>query len=145
MLQLTQAKFLQLQERYYKTVVNLPPPVVTFQLFTAGGGDSFQQFIGEQSKSSVDKPIKCLYKRQISPYQRTKMGIDEDVEMVIYVPPKILIEQYGTFQLDYKKLNVVFNDGLNNEVYVVNKMVFGEPLYNSCIYVEYHLKSKTKI
>ena len=143
MLTLPAQKFFAYQDRFFQQVMNLPP-VVTFYYNTASGGDAYEIFTGQQTRSQEGVAIHCLYKRQLNDYQRTKYGIDEDVQAVIYVPPQILAQIFGTFQLDYKRINIMFSDLKNDEVYVVRRMVYLEPLYDSCLAVSYHLVSKTK-
>lgn len=142
---------MQLQEKFYRQVVNLPP-VVSFSVVTVAKKstanadlDDYDNFVGDNDRTPVTHTIKCLYKREISVWERKKIGIDEDVAAIIYVPPKVLIEKFGTFKLDYKKILVTFTDYNNNDEYVVDRVVYQEPHYDSCIAVQYHIKSADKV
>lgn len=145
MLALPQNKFLAVQQKFYQQVINLPPKIsMSFPTVNSVGTNSYVEYLRAQGVTAAPVvDIKCLYKRNISVWDRKKYGLAEDIECIVYIPPQEMVTHFGGFQLDYKKAKIVFLDYKNDDVYYADKVIFKEPHYGSCITVELHLKNAT--
>lgn len=129
-----------MQEELYLTFNNSPLVCTLHIASIDAGATSFQRFVGESSRTYTDYPIKCLWDRNFSPYQREKYGISEDVTGAVYLSPKMVKKKLGYWKLDKLKTKISFN----GENFIVDELNFLGEMYNSCIAIELRLVSDVK-
>lgn len=129
---------LQKFQRYravFEQEVNKQPVEANIILAVIADSTGFTGFTGDKTPTYIDKVVKCLYKRDFSPFERTKFGLKDEVTGVLYIPPNNLIAAFGTWKLAETKIKVL----LYGDTYGVGYVRFNGPMYDSCISVEYRL------
>lgn len=147
-IQIPEGKFFQFKATFYAQCKRLPlvcslivsvPAVATLD-------NTFETFVGNRPRTSTPYKVYCLYKRDLSVYDRTKYGIDKDVEMLVWIPPQEIEKYFGAynFRINSETTKVQFEDYAQDTaggtVMVIDKVVYQAPLYDSCMAVELHLK-----
>jgi hypothetical protein len=144
MITLPKNKFLRFQDNFYRQVIALPMKLTFIEKIVDDSADDYDKLVKAAGYSTESKTVRCMYRTNFTPWERTKFGLAQDATAIAYIPPQELIDLYGKFRLNFKTFDVQHTDLFNNEIYVVNKVKFQEPLYDSCICVELHLQSKVK-
>lgn len=132
---------MQAKQKFYSTVMQLPVVWTLIQTFPVRTDDAYLDFIGDNKRADNTFQIKALYRNQFSEWERTKFGIHKDVSGLLYVPPQVLEQTFGTFRLDWNTIKAQQPDQYEGqEPFVVDRVAYQEPLYKSCVAVILHLK-----
>ena len=142
---LPKAKFLQYQNIFFRKVTATPYFVeletVTASDYTEDDGSfSLEKFVGDSPRSSVRHTFKALYEKEISDRTREKYGLPKEVNGVVYLSPKQLVPVFGDYHLDWNTTKIHFE----GRVQVVNKIVYLEELYKSCVGVQIFVRDELK-
>lgn len=106
----------------------------------SGSDDFLSGFVGDSTRTSVSHTFKALYEKEISDRTREKYGLPKEVNGVVYLSPLQLVPVYGTFKLNWNKVKVHFED----RVQVINKIVYLEQLFDSCVGVQIFVQDELK-
>lgn len=145
-LKLPISKVNEVRKLFFKTLKGLPTrcTLITLSLDsdTADGFSSLMKSI-ERTTPATETKVSVLYRKEFSEYERQKMGLHIDVKAVIWISPDELPVTIGQrFEDTLRKVR--FDDFHDNEVYVIQSVIYKEPLqYGSrktCIAIEIHLK-----
>lgn len=93
---------------------------------------SLESFVGDSPRTSVKYKLQALYEKIISDRMRDKYGLAKEVNGVVYLSPLQLTPILGTFYLDWNKTKIHFN----GRVQVINKIIYLEEMYDSCIGIQ---------
>lgn len=136
---ITPTKFLRYQEAFHKEASSSPLKctlIITGKTST----DAFSDFVGDNTRTEEIHDIPILWERSLESINRSKYGIEQGRDSTMFISPKTLERHLGTFRIDARTTKVRF---LGRD-WIVDKVDFLSPLYNSCIAVEIHLQSATK-
>lgn len=103
-------------------------------------GFSIESFVGDSKRTSTLNSFRALYEKEISDRTREKYGLPKEVNGIIYLSPKQLIPVYGDFHLDWNKTKIHFE----GRVQVINKIVYLEELYGSCVGIQIFVRDSLK-
>lgn len=135
----TKNKFLQYRKLFYQKVLKTPYKiqleVVSVEKPTTEEF-SFESFVGDSPRTSKFYELRALYEKEISDRTREKYGLPKEVNGVVYLSPLQLIPLFGDYHLDWNKTKVHFEGSTQ----VINKVVYLEELYGSCVGVQIFLK-----
>lgn len=104
------------------------------------GDFSMENFVGDSTRTSESHTFRALYEKEISDRTREKYGLPKEVNGVVYLSPLQLVPVYNTFKLNWNKVKIHFE----GRVQVINKIVYLEQLYNSCIGVQIFVQDVLK-
>lgn len=142
---LPQAKFARYQNIFYQKVT-ATPYTIELEVVTPAdymeddGGFSLEKFVGDSPRTSTTHTFKALYEKEISDRTREKYGLPKEVNGIVYLSPKQLVPVFGDYHLDWNTTKVHFE----GRVQVVNKIVYLEELYNSCVGVQIFVRDELK-
>lgn len=123
--------------------VQISPNEVTLKIYAPLKNEfSYSEFVGESAieiENSNVVTVKALYNREVSPKTRSKYGLDENANAVIYLSPKDLYERIGRWNFSETEISVNF---LGVE-YLVYKIFYDGhvPEFSNCISVTMVLTS----
>lgn len=102
---------------------------------------SLDNFVGD-SKRIVEHTytFRALYEKEISDRTREKYGLPKEVNGVVYLSPLQLVPKFGTYQLNWNKVKIHFE----GRTQVINKIVYLEQLYGSCVGVQIFVQDELK-
>jgi hypothetical protein len=140
---LTQPKFLNYQNIFYRNVI-VSPMVISLgvQAAVASTGNFLTDFVGNAPVTGYpvtwyDFP--AFYFRDLEEHFRENFGDTSEENNTVYLSPLQIIDVFGSY--DYLKLNhkniLVRLDGHESQVKLVTHM---EPLFGSCIAIELRLQ-----
>ena len=142
---LTQSKFLNYQNVFYRNVIASPMIVsIGIQVPTPSAGNFLADFTKANSPiTGYDIPtwydFPTLYNRDLPVHLREKTGYTNDEDDIIYLSPLQVQDVFGSF--DYLKINekliVAKLDGNETMAQLVTHL---EPLFGTCIAIEIKLK-----
>lgn len=141
-MQILKSKYMMWQDRFYQDVMKLPSHVTFIQETIDPAATPYDILTKTAAMTSIETKVKALWKRQFSYYERIKAGLSENCEGAVYIPPRQLVDLFGAFNLDFHKINIQIFDWKYNEIYVVDKVVYQAPMFDTCYAVELHLKSQ---
>lgn len=101
---------------------------------------SMESFVGDSTRTSKSYTFRALYEKEISDRTREKYGLPKEVNGIVYLSPLQLVPIFGTFKLNWNTVKVHFED----RVQVINKIVYLEQLYDSCIGVQIFVQDVLK-
>lgn len=142
---LSHQKYLNLRSRF-ALEVNKSPVIATLVYITPTSSGSFTDLTGESARTEGNYNVKCLYDRNMTEYKRSKFGLTHDVSGLLYLSPIHIAGAvpsgitWADFFINFERLHVI----LYGERYQVGLPRFKEPLYNTYIAVELHLKNIAK-
>lgn len=99
--------------------------------------DDYEAFIGEGLETFVSKNLRCLYKRVMSDEERMRYGWSREVDGVLYISPKTLEENFGTFRIHSEKDTFVFN----RRKCKIDQIEYLEEFFGTCIAVRIAISS----
>lgn len=100
-----------------------------------------EKFVGSTARNQpTEKSLPILYNRNVEPAIRENFGISQGKSSVIYISPKILLSEFGRWQFTEEETKVTLLD----KSYLVEKIHYLGWMYNTCIAVEFTLKSNIK-
>ena len=148
---ISQGRFLQLQELFFKKVtLCCNPSTVTFKFIKITSTGKYTDFTGD-SQREVEKYVvlKCFYMRNISDKQREKFGVKEEVTDIVYISPIELKNKYGSMTFpdyvrkSYSQIAVEFL-GKHYEIDSIRDL---EPMHNGkeyiCLAYQVNLRATT--
>lgn len=145
--ELSHIKFLKYRDRFHSSVQKSPVSCIITLSVVQNPDDitedvkSFSDFTGDSTRVETTYTFKCLYQREISPVTRTKFGLNEDVSGLVYLSAKDVEDKIGRWKLDYRevaKLTLYETD------YAVSSLMFKEPMFDSCVALEFRVKNLTR-
>ena len=143
---LPKAKFLRYQSIFHQKVMATPYTIelevvrVSTDFMDEDGGFSLEKFVGDSPRTSTTHKFKALYEKEISDRTREKYGLPREVNGIVYLSPKQLVPVFGDYHLDWNTTKIHFE----GRVQVVNKIVYLEELYNSCVGVQIFVRDDNK-
>lgn len=127
-------------DKLQKTPHKIQLEVVEVQKPTDEDEFSFEAFVGDSTRSSKMYEFNALYEAEISDRMREKYGLPQEVNGIVYLSPKQLMQKLGYYRLDWNKTKVHFR----GRVQVISKIVYLEELYDSCVAVQIFVKDALK-
>nr|DAF47683.1 MAG TPA: hypothetical protein [Myoviridae sp. ctByu2] len=138
------ARFLSYQNLFYRKLQQTPYKiqleVVTVQRVEPTEDFSFDAFVGDSPRESTFYSFQALYEKEIPNRTREKYGLPKEVNGVVYLSPLQLVPKLGDYHLNWNKTKVHFE----GRVQVVDKIVYLEELYGSCVGLQIFIKDDLK-
>lgn len=133
---LPQTKFSKYRQIFFNKVTNTPYTIkleIVAPLATPTYDDfSLEEFVGDSPRESSFYEFRALYEKEISDRTREKYGLPKEVNGVVYLSPMQLVPVFGDYHLDWNRTKIHFE----GRVQVINKIVYLEELYKSCVGVQ---------
>ena len=101
---------------------------------------SLDAFVGDSQRTSTTYKFQALYEKIVSDRMREKYGLAKEVNGVVYLSPLQLVPVLGTFYLDWNKTKIHFN----GKVQVINKVIYLEEMYDSCVGIQIFITDDLK-
>lgn len=140
----SRTKFFQYQNIFYKKLLNTPYKirleVVTIQKVEPTEEFSMDAFVGDSSRTSEFYEFQALYEKEIPNRTREKYGLPKEVNGIVYLSPKQLVPKLGDYHLNWNKTKIHFE----GHVQVIDKIIYLEELYGSCIGLQIFVKDDLK-
>lgn len=141
---ISRTRFFQYQSMFYKKLLNTPYSirleVVTIQKIEPTEEFSMDAFVGDSPRTSTFYEFQALYEKEIPNRTREKYGLPKEVNGVVYLSPKQLVPKLGYYHLDWNKIKIHFE----GRVQVIDKIIYLEELYGSCIGLQIFVKDDLK-
>lgn len=138
------ARFLSYQNLFYRKLQQTPYKiqleVVTVQRVEPTEDFSFDAFVGDSPRESTFYSFQALYEKEIPNRTREKYGLPKEVNGVVYLSPLQLVPKLGDYHLNWNKTKVHFE----GRVQVIDKIVYLEELYGSCVGLQIFIKDDLK-
>lgn len=138
------ARFLSYQNLFYRKLQQTPYKiqleVVTVQKVEPTEDFSFDAFVGDSPRESTFYSFQALYEKEIPNRTREKYGLPKEVNGVVYISPLQLVPKLGDYHLNWNKTKVHFE----GRVQVIDKIVYLEELYGSCVGLQIFIKDDLK-
>lgn len=138
------ARFLSYQNLFYRKLQQTPYKiqleVVTVQKVEPTEDFSFDAFVGDSPRESTFYSFQALYESEIPNRTREKYGLPKEVNGVVYLSPLQLVPKLGDYHLNWNKTKVHFE----GRVQVIDKIVYLEELYGSCVGLQIFIKDDLK-
>ena len=140
----SRTKFFQYQNIFYKKLLNTPYKirleVVTIQKVEPTEEFSMDAFVGDSPRTSEFYEFQTLYEKEIPNRTREKYGLPKEVNGIVYLSPKQLVPKLGDYHLNWNKTKIHFE----GHVQVIDKIIYLEELYGSCIGLQIFVKDDLK-
>ena len=140
---LTQSRHDNFVEVFHRNVLNSPKTVTLrlLELDEVNSTSSFEDFTGT-AEPAISKEVKfpCLFKKNEVDYDDSFIGFNNVVDGRIYLSPKQLLRNFGTFRLDARQVNFI----LDGQEFNCVKVVFLEELFEMPIGIEFTIKDKLR-
>lgn len=140
----SRTKFFQYQNIFYKKLLNTPYKiqleVVTIQKVEPTEEFSMDAFVGDSPRTSKFYEFRALYEKEIPNRTREKYGLPKEVNGIVYLSPKQLVPKLGDYHLNWNKTKIHFE----GHVQVIDKIIYLEELYGSCIGLQIFVKDDLK-
>ena len=140
----SRTKFFQYQNIFYKKLLNTPYKirleVVTIQKVEPTEEFSMDAFVGYSPITSEFYEFQALYEKEIPNRTREKYGLPKEVNGIVYLSPKQLVPKLGDYHLNWNKTKIHFE----GHVQVIDKIIYLEELYGSCIGLQIFVKDDLK-
>lgn len=142
---LTYSKFFNYQNIFYREVLASPMVIeVGVQTPDASTGDFLTDF--QKANAPISGYVTtwysfpAFYDKEGDTYSRERFGLSETATGSIFLSPLQLIPIFGNFRVfDDGKAVVIKMDGRQ---YLVDKLSYREPLFSSCIALEFTLRDE---
>lgn len=140
----SRTKFFQYQNIFYKKLLKTPYKiqleVVTIQKVEPTEEFSMDAFVGDSPRTSKFYEFQALYEKEIPNRTREKYGLLKEVNGIVYLSPKQLVPKLGDYHLNWNKTKIHFE----GHVQVIDKIIYLEELYGSCIGLQIFVKDDLK-
>ena len=140
---LTQSRHDNFVEVFHRNVLNSPKTVTLrlLELDEVNSTSSFEDFTGT-AEPAISKEVKfpCLFKKNEVDYDDSFIGFNNVVDGRIYLSPKQLLINFGTFRLDARQVNFI----LDGQEFNCVKVAFLEELFEMPIGIEFTIKDKLR-
>jgi hypothetical protein len=133
---LTKGRFLSLQGKFYRKVTASPMKIDLVVVTAITPADDYDAFVGDSDRTSKTYSFPCLYKRQLSDYDRTKYGLTAEINGLIWLSPIDIKKQLPDFHIDKALVTSIFA----GKKQVLDQVDYLEPYYDTCIAVFLKLK-----
>ena len=135
-------QFFQYQNMFYHKLQQTPHTIQLeiVEVRKSSGEFNMDEFVGDSHRESKVYTFNALYEKEISGRTREKYGLPKEVNGVIYLSPKQLVPILGDFHLNWNRTKVHFN----GHVQVIDRIVYLEEMYGSCIGVQIFIKDSLK-
>lgn len=158
---LTKPKFDAYQKAFYTETINSPQQV-TLTLVDLGGSQiptaphnlrSFLKSTTGREATPIRQSAPCLYEFNLEGSNRSNVGLSDDASTIFYLSPLQVLnfssqfkQQIPTFREFKTFQNNLVITGYQNQPhkFLVEKIVFLEALYNSCLAIEFTCKIWTR-
>lgn len=141
---ISRTRFFQYQSMFYKKLLNTPYSirleVVTIQKIEPTEEFSMDAFVGDSPRTSTFYEFQALYEKEIPNRTREKYGLPKEVNGIVYLSPKQLVPKLGDYHLNWNKTKIHFE----GRVQVIDKIIYLEELYGSCIGLQIFVKDDLK-
>lgn len=141
---LTQPKFSRYRQVFFNKVKATPYTIkleiVQPQVSADSEEFSLESFVGDNPRESKFYEFRALYEKEISDRTREKYGLPKEVNGIVYLSPLQLVPVFGDYHLDWNKTKVHFE----GHVQVINKIIYLEELYNSCVGIQIFVRDELK-
>nr|UWD62246.1 MAG: hypothetical protein [Bacteriophage sp.]DAW11950.1 MAG TPA: hypothetical protein [Caudoviricetes sp.] len=143
---ISRARFFKYQQEFYKKLRQTPYEVrldiisVTKKT-TEDDVFDFDSFVGDSDRiTSESYTFRALYEKEIPNRTREKYGLPKEVNGIVYLSPKQLVPKLGDYHLNWNKTKIHFE----GHVQVIDKIIYLEELYGSCIGLQIFVKDDLK-
>lgn len=140
---ITKAAFIGYQTTFYNKLQNTPYKVKLIRTSVVRGDQTdpiTAIFVGDQRRTEEKYEFNALYEKEISNRTREKYGLPMEVNGIVYLSPRQLTPVFGDYHLDWNKTKVEFE----GHIQVIDKVVYLEELYGSCVGVQIFVKDALK-
>ena len=141
---ISRTRFFQYQSMFYKKLLNTPYSirleVVSIQKIEPTEEFSMDAFVGDSPRTSTFYEFQALYEKEIPNRTREKYGLPKEVNGIVYLSPKQLVPKLGDYHLNWNKTKIHFE----GHVQVIDKIIYLEELYGSCIGLQIFVKDDLK-
>nr|UVY51561.1 MAG: hypothetical protein [Bacteriophage sp.]UWD69263.1 MAG: hypothetical protein [Bacteriophage sp.]UWD76893.1 MAG: hypothetical protein [Bacteriophage sp.] len=114
--------------------------MVTIQKVEPTEEFSMDAFVGDSPRTSEFYEFQALYEKEIPNRTREKYGLPKEVNGIVYLSPKQLVPKLGDYHLNWNKTKIHFE----GHVQVIDKIIYLEELYGSCIGLQIFVKDDLK-
>lgn len=136
---LTPTRLAHFREVFFRKV-SASPYSATLLFTTVGvAASALDAFVGSSPRTVTEISLPALYVKNVSPTERTKYGLSDNVTGILYLSPNHLLQLRGTFRVDHRMVQVNFFDHLDN----VESVSYDEDLFDTCVAVVLGLRSAT--
>ena len=139
----TRQKFLEYQNIFFsklkRTPYEIKLEIISFEKNNSGEF-SLESFVGDSPRTSKFYTLQALYEKDVSDRTREKYGLPLEVNGVVYLSPKQLVPLFGDYHLSWNCTKVYFN----GRVQVINKIIYLEEMYGSCVGIQIFLRDDNK-
>lgn len=143
---ISRARFFKYQQEFYKKLRQTPYEIrldiisVTKKT-TEDDVFDFDSFVGDSDRiTSESYTFRALYESEIPNRTREKYGLPKEVNGIVYLSPKQLVPKLGDYHLNWNKTKIHFE----GHVQVIDKIIYLEELYGSCIGLQIFVKDDLK-
>lgn len=139
----TKTKFLEYQNIFFSKIKRTPYEIrLEIVSFEENHTEEFslESFVGDSPRTSKFYTFQALYEKDVSDRTREKYGLPLEVNGVVYLSPKQLVPIFGDFHLNWNKTKIHFN----GRVQVINKIIYLEEMYGSCIGIQIFLRDENR-
>jgi hypothetical protein len=141
---LPQTKFVRYRQTFFNKLQATPYTIEleTVRVVNPPASEEFSMdsFVGDSLRESETHTFRALYEKEISDRTREKYGLPKEVNGIVYLSPLQLVPVYGDYHLDWNKTKIHFE----GRTQVVNKIIYLEELYGSCVGVQIFVKDELK-
>lgn len=144
MMLVSKSKFLQYRQTFYRKLLDTPYKIdleiIEVKPVEPTGDFSFDAFVGDSPRESKIYSFQALYEKEIPNRTREKYGLPKEVNGVVYLSPLQLVPKLGDYHLNWNKTKVHFE----GRVQVIDKIIYLEELYGSCVGLQIFIKDDLK-
>jgi len=144
---LTQGQFTNYQNIFYRYAIASPMTIsLGIQTPTPSTGNFLEDFAGANNSDTDGYPttwydFPALYQRDLDTFSRERYGLVENQSGVIYLSPIQIQDVFGSFNALDERLVVIKLDG---HIFMLDKLEYMEPLFGSCVAIEFTLKDAVR-
>jgi len=140
---LTKRKFYDVRNRFHRQVTVNPLTCEVYSLYALEQDceDGYEKAVGSLHEYKKKETLNCLFDLEAIGKSRTRFGIREDTEAVIYISPVQLFKKFG-----FKKFpdtNTVIITYLGEE-YVISFARYLEEMFGDCVAIQLQLKTSKR-
>lgn len=139
----TKTQFEKYQRIFFQKVKATPHTIgieIVSPQVTTSADFSMENFVGDNIRTSKLYEFQALYEKEISSRMREKYGLPIEVNGIVYLSPKQLVPVLKDYHLDWNRTKIHFQ----NRVQVIERIVYLEEMYDSCIGIQIFVKDDSK-
>ena len=147
---ITKQRFLRYRDLFYRKV-SQSPEVCTIITTAKTSAGSLEDFVGASNRTTTEYTIPVLYNYDIQDFGREKVGLTNMQSAVVYISPLQVLKAQGEGSVpQYVDKAAVLLKAQTTKVilkghrYIVEKVDFMEPLFDTCIAIQLTLRDEIR-